>query len=78
MSGGRGPKHATAGEAAAVTAVYEKVSDLLNTLRDARMRVHHQALLAIIDQQIDVQLGAEDAIRKALAEYADKTVVDPY
>ena len=71
-------KQATATEAATLNAVYEKLADLLNTLRDARMNVHHPDLQAVIDEQIDRQLQADSHLRAAIMEYTGKPVVDPY
>jgi hypothetical protein len=71
-------KPATAAEAAVLNAVYEKLADLLNALRDARSRVHHAELRAVIDAQIDRQLQSDDQLRAAIVEYTGKPVVDPY
>jgi hypothetical protein len=74
----RQPKQATAAEAAVLNAVYERLADLLNALRDARSKVQRPELLAVIDEQIDRQLQADDRLRAAIAEYTGKPVVDPY
>jgi hypothetical protein len=71
-------KQATAAEAAAITGVYEKLAELLNALKDARMKVHHPALQALINDQIDQQLRADDQLRAAILEHTGKPVVDPY
>ena len=71
-------KQASTAEAAAINAVYEKLTDLLNALRDARIRIHHPELLAVVNDQIDRQLQADDQLRKAIVEWTGKPVVDPY
>jgi hypothetical protein len=71
-------KQATAAEAAVVGGVYEKLTDLLNALKDARGKVHHPELRALIDDQIDRQLQADDQLRAAILEFTGKPVVDPY
>ncbi len=71
-------KLATATEAAVLNGVYEKLADLLNALRDARMKVHHPELQAVLDEQIDRQLQADDQLRAAILEYTGKPVIDPY
>ncbi len=71
-------KLATAAEAAVLNGVYEKLADLLNALRDARMKVHHPELQAVLDEQIDRQLQADDQLRAAILEYTGKPVIDPY
>ena len=71
-------KQATAAEAAALNAVYEKLTDLLNALRDARIKVHHAELQALLNEQIDRQLQADDQIRTAILEHTGKPVIDPY
>ncbi len=72
------PKQATAAEAAVINGVYEKLADLLNALKDARIKVHHSDLQALIDEQIDRQLQADDQLRAAILEHTGKPVVDPY
>jgi hypothetical protein len=74
----RGARQATAAEAAALAAVYEKLAALLDALRDARGTVHHEALLALINEQIDRQLEADDTLRSAIVEFTGKPVIDPY
>lgn len=71
-------KQATAAEAAVLNGVYDKLADLLNALRDARMRINHAELRAVIDEQIDLQLQADDRLRAAIVEHTGKPVVDPY
>ena len=71
-------KQATAAEAAVLTTVYEKLTDLLIALRDARIKVHHPELQALINEQIDRQLQADDQIRAAILEHTGKPVIDPY
>ena len=71
-------KQATAAEAAVINEVYEKLADLLNALRDARIKVHHPELLAVINEQIDRQLQADDQLRAAILEHTGKPVIDPY
>ena len=71
-------KQPTAAESAAITAVYQKLGELQNTLRDARIRIHHAELLAVINEQIDYQLAADDRLRKAIVETTGKPVEDPY
>jgi hypothetical protein len=69
---------ATAAEAAAIGAVYEKLAELQNALRDARMKVHHTELLELVNEQIDYQLAADDRLRKAIVDFTGKPVEDPY
>ena len=71
-------KQATAADAAVLNGVYEKLADLLNALKDARSKVHHPELQALLDAQIDHQLRADDQFRAAILEYTGKPVVDPY
>jgi hypothetical protein len=71
-------KLATAAEAAVLNGVYGKLADLLNGLRDARIKVHHPDLQAVLDEQIDRQLQADDQLRAAILEYTGKPVIDPY
>ena len=71
-------RQATEGEAAALAAVYEKLAELLDALRDARAQVRHEALLAVINDEIDRLLAADDQLRKAIVEYTGKPVGDPY
>jgi hypothetical protein len=59
-------------------AVYARLADLLNALRDARATVHHPALLAVINEQIDRQLEADTQLRNAIVEHTGKPVQDPY
>ena len=72
------PKQATAAEAAALNTVYEKLIELQTALRDARSKVRHPELLAVVNQQIDHQLAADDQLRKAIVDYTGKPVIDPY
>jgi hypothetical protein len=71
-------KQATPAEAEALIAVYAKLTDLLNALRDARSAIHHEALLAVVNEQIDRQLEADTQLRNAIVDYTGKPVVDPY
>ena len=72
------PEQATAAEVAALAAVYGRLSDLLNALRDARTKIHQEALLAVVDAQIERQLQTEDQLRRAFVDYAGRPVQDPY
>ncbi|MGH2353047.1 MAG: hypothetical protein ACRDI2_17100 [Chloroflexota bacterium] len=78
MAEAQQPKPATAAEAAAMNAVYEKLADLLTAMRDARARVRHPELLAIVNEQIDRQLEADAQLREAIVEYTGQPVQDPY
>ena len=78
MAQAKRSRQATAAEAAALTAVYEKLAELQNALRDARMKVQHEALQAIIDEQIDRQLEADAQLRAAILDHTGKPVADPY
>jgi len=71
-------KQATTAEAAVINGVYERLADLLNALRDARIKLHHPELLALVNEQIDRQLQADDRLREAILEYTGKPVIDPY
>jgi hypothetical protein len=71
-------KQATAAEAAALSLVYQKLADLVSALRDARMQVHHPALVTLIDEQIDRQLEADTRLRRAIVEHTGQPVQDPY
>lgn len=65
-------------EAAAVHAVYEKLSDLLSTLREAQIKIHHEQLHEVIDGLIDRQLAVEEELRTAIVDYTGRPVQDPY
>ena len=65
-------------EAAAVNAVYEKLSDLLNALREAQSKIHHQQLHDVIDHVIDRFLAIEEELRTAIVEHTGRPVQDPY
>lgn len=78
MAQAKRSRQATAAEAAALTVVYEKLTELLNTLRDARMKIQHEALQAIVDEQIDRQLEADAQLRSAILDHTGKPVADPY
>ena len=75
--GGR-PEPATAAEVAALQNVYARLSDLLTALREARARVSHDDLLAVITTEIDRQLAADDALRRAMEAATGRPVQDPY
>ena len=75
--GGR-PEPATAAEVAALQNVYARLSDLLTALREARARVSQDDLLAVINAEIDRQLAADDALRRAMEAATGRPVQDPY
>ena len=58
-------RQATPAEAALSRAVYEKLTELLNTLRDARMKSSARRP-DIVDEQIDRQLEADAQLRSAI------------
>ena len=72
------PKPATDAEAATLQRVYEKLAELLMTLREARSHIRHPELLAIVNAEIDRQLEADAALRQAVVEYTGRPVQDPY
>jgi hypothetical protein len=74
----RKPAAPAAAEAAALQAVYGRLSDLLSALRDARARIHHPDLLAVINAEIDRQLEADAALRRAIVDATGQPVQDPY
>ncbi len=78
MSQSKSPRQATAAEAEAMRAVYAQLAALLDALREARSKVHHPQLLAVVNEQIDRQLAADDALRRAIVEYTGRPVEDPY
>ena len=78
MAEAKRSRQATAAEAAALRAVYEKLTELLNTLRDTRSKIQHQALRSILDEQIDRQLEADAQLRGAILDHTGKPVADPY
>lgn len=71
-------KQATAAEAQAVKQVHQKVTELLDALRDARAAIHHETLSALINRQIDRQLEAEEQLRDAYVESVGQPIQDPY
>jgi hypothetical protein len=71
-------KQATAAEAQALKTVYQKLSDLLDALRDARAQIHHEALQELINTQIDRQLEAEEQLRTAFVDYTGQPVQEGY
>jgi hypothetical protein len=77
-SRGRKPQPATAAEVAALQDVYARLSDLLTALREARARVSHEDLLTVITTEIDRQLAADDALRRAMEVATGHPVQDPY
>jgi hypothetical protein len=77
-SPGRQAPPATAAEVAALQSVYARLSDLLTALREARARVSHEHLLAVINTEIDRQLAADDALRRAMETATGRPVQDPY
>jgi hypothetical protein len=72
------PPPATAAEAEAFTTVYARLTDLITALRQARGRLRHPQLLALVDAEIDRQLEADGALRQALLDATGKPLVDPY
>ncbi len=74
----RPPSPAKAAEVAAQQDVYARLSDLLTALREARARVSHEDLLAVITTEIDRQLAADDALRRAMEVATGRPVQDPY
>jgi len=72
------PRAATAAEAAALQRVYERLTDLLGALRAARGEIHNSALLAVVNAEIDRQLEADAALRRAVVDFTGKPVQDPY
>lgn len=72
------PNQANGAEAAALQAVHEKLGDLLTTLREARGRIRHPELLAIVNAEIDRQLEADAALRQAIVDFTGKPAQDPY
>ena len=74
----RRPIHATATEAQALNAVYAKLSELLNALRDARVRVRHEELSALLNEEVDRLLEVDTRLREAILDYTGKPVEDPY
>ncbi|MBI3972013.1 MAG: hypothetical protein HY332_12045 [Chloroflexi bacterium] len=71
-------KQAKPAEAAAMNAVYEKLSNLMGTLRDAQIRIHHPELLAVVNDLIDRQLESDELLRRAILEHTGRPVQDPY
>ena len=71
-------KRATADEVAALQGVYERLAALLTALREARARIHHPELLAVINAEIDRQLEADAALRRAMVDATGQPVQDPY
>jgi hypothetical protein len=69
---------ATAAEAEALTTVYARLTDLITALRQARGRIRHPQLQALVDAEIDRQLEADGALRQALLDATGKPPVDPY
>jgi hypothetical protein len=67
-----------AAEVAALAAVYGHLPDLLNALRDARTKIHQEALLAVVDAQIERQLQTEEQLRRAFVDCTGRPVQDPY
>ena len=63
---------------AALQDVYAHLSDLLTARREARARVSHEDLLAVITTEIDRQLAADDALRRAMEVATGRPVQDPY
>jgi hypothetical protein len=68
----------TAAEAAALQAVYARLGDLLAALRDARARIRHPDLLAVVNAEIDRQLEADATLRRAIVDATGQPVQDPY
>lgn len=71
-------RQASAAEAEAMRAVYAQLVALLDALREARSKLHHPQLLAVVNEQIDRQLEADNALRRAIVEYTGRPVEDPY
>jgi nitrate/nitrite-specific signal transduction histidine kinase len=79
MAGSRQePRQATEDEGEALQAVYRQLAELLTTLRAARSRIRHPALLAVINEEIDRQLEADTALRKAMVDFTGRPAQDPY
>jgi|GEM_PF-7132080 len=78
MSQSKPSRQASAAEAEVMRAVYAQLVTLLDTLREARSKLHHPQLLAVVNEQIDRQLEADDALRRAIVEYTGRPVEDPY
>jgi hypothetical protein len=74
----RRPRAATAAEVAALQQVYARLSDLLTALREARAGIRNEDLLAAVNAEIDRQLAADDALRRALEAATGRPVQDPY
>lgn len=71
-------KQATAAEAEALRTVYQRLSDLLDVLRDAHAKIHNEDLQKLIDEQVDRQLENEEQIRTAIVEYTGQPVQEGY
>ena len=71
-------KRATAAEEAALQTVYQRLAALLTALREARAGVRHPELLAVINAEIDRQLEADAALRRAIVDATGQPVQDPY
>jgi hypothetical protein len=71
-------KRTSAAEAAALQAVYVRLADLLSALRQAQGQIRDPGLLAVINAEIDRQLEADAALRKAIVEHTGQPVQDPY
>lgn len=82
MAASRGPRRGddrnALADAAALEALSERLSDLLTALRDTRGKVHHPALQAVLDDQIDRQLAADTRLREAILQHTGRPVNDPY
>ena len=68
MNNPRSPR-ATAAEAAAVDAVYRRMSALLEELHISREQVGHPDLLAVLDDLVDRQIELEGTLRVAIQTY---------